>query len=168
MYVDDILIIETVPGSQEGNRVKNHISQRYKVMDLEVARRFLGIEINCPCQGISLGQTGYIDNVLRHFGLENAHVAKSPMDPGVHLDNISCKDKKAENNLYQSIIGSLKYPALATRPDISFCITFLSQYNDTPIQMHLTAAKCILHYLKHTRCYKLYYTKGQSRPSLAL
>ena len=69
LYVDDILIIENMPGSQEGNRVKNLLSQRYKMMDLGVAQRSPGIEINCTSQGISLGQTGYIDNILRHFGL---------------------------------------------------------------------------------------------------
>ena len=90
LYVDDILVIDTMPGSQEGHRVKNLLSQRYKMTDLGVARRFRGIEINCTNQGISLGQTGYIDNVLIRFGLEKAHDAKSPMDPDIRLDNTTC------------------------------------------------------------------------------
>ena len=106
--------------------MKNLLSQRYKMTDVGVARRFLGIEINCTSQCISLGQTGYIDSNLRCFGLEEAHDAKSPMDLDVCLDNITCEDKQVDKNLYLSIVGSLMYVALATRPDISFGITTLS------------------------------------------
>ena len=91
--------------------------------------------------------------------MEEAHEVRSPMDPNVQLDNTKCEDCKAENALYLSIVGSLMFVALATRPDISYCVTSLSRYNKDPLQMHLTAAKRVLRYLKHTRYHGIYYPK---------
>jgi hypothetical protein len=54
------------------------------------------------------------------------------------------------------------YAAIATRPDISFCVTVLSRYNSMPLQMHLTAAKRAIRYLKQTMEYKLHYTTDAS------
>jgi hypothetical protein len=42
------------------------------------------------------------------------------------------------------------YAALGTRPDISFCVAVLSKYSACPLQMHFTAAKRALRYLKKT------------------
>ena len=51
------------------------------------------------------------------------------------------------------------YVALASRPDISYCVTALSRYNKDPLQMHLTAVKRVLRYLKQTRNHGICYTK---------
>jgi hypothetical protein len=76
---------------------------------------------------ISLSQTAYIDSIVRKFGLENAKEVSSPMDPNVDLDNPLCDDKPIlDRTLYQSMVGSLMYAALGTRPDIAYCVTILS------------------------------------------
>jgi len=58
-----------------------------------------------------------------------------------------------------SIIGSLMYAALGTRPDIAFAVTKLCQYNHEPITSHLTAAKRVLQYLQSTSTYGLEFSK---------
>jgi hypothetical protein len=47
------------------------------------------------------------------------------------------------------------YASLGTRPKISFAVTTLSHFNSKPLGMHMTAAKRISQYLKHTRKLKL-------------
>jgi hypothetical protein len=115
------------------------------------AQRFLGLEIGRSSTGITLSQSAYIHSVIRRFNLENAKETASPMDANVDLDNPLCDDKQvSDKTLYQSMIGSLMYAALGTRPDIAFCVTVLSKYNANPLQMHLTAAKLALRYFKKT------------------
>ena len=83
------------------------------------------------------------------------------MDPNVQLNNTACEDKLvSDRKRYLSMVGSLMYAALGTRPDLSYCVTALSRYNSTPLQMHVTAAKRALRYLKGTADYRLYYPRG--------
>jgi len=55
--------------------------------------------------------------------------AKSPLDPQIDLANTHCEDKLANCKEYLSMVGSLMYAALRSRPDIAFSVTALSQYN---------------------------------------
>ena len=89
--------------------------------------------------------------------MEDATPVNSPMDPYVNLDNENCEDKPVDITLYLSIVGSLMFAALGTRPDISYSVTALSRYNVRPLQMHLTAAKRVLRYLKTTMGKKLHF-----------
>ena len=60
---------------------------------------------------------------------------------------------------YQSIVGSLLYAAVTTRPDIAQAAAVLSNFCANPTQSHLTAAKRILRYLKGTVYLGLSYKK---------
>lgn len=51
------------------------------------------------------------------------------------------------------------YLAISTPPDISFAVSFLSQFNSCYNQTHWKAAKRVLRYLKGTRDYRLMYRK---------
>ena len=158
LYVDDIIVAHTLPNGADA--VKIQLQQRYKMTDLGRAKRFLGIEISQTPDGISLCQREYVQKVLRRFRMERCHSALTPMVPNVRLSNTICEDKAVTDRKgYLSMVGSLMYAALGTRPDLSYCVTALSRYNSTPLQMHLTAAKRALRYLKGTDGYKLYYPR---------
>ncbi|KAL6420407.1 hypothetical protein ACFW04_014533 [Cataglyphis niger] len=62
---------------------------------------------------------------------------------------------------YQSLLGSLMYLAVSTRPDIFYAISILSQFNTNPGKAHWSAAKRVLRYLKGTINYSLVYTKSE-------
>jgi transposase InsO family protein len=158
LYVDDILIIHTKQHGSRGDEIKRQLNERYKMTDLGQVQRFLGLEIGRSSAGITLSQSTYIHSIIRRFDLENAKETASPMDANVDLDNPLCNDKQvSDTTLYQSMVGSLMYAALGTRPDIAFCVTVLSKYNVNPLQMHLTAAKRALRYLKKTSKYGLHF-----------
>jgi hypothetical protein len=42
------------------------------------------------------------------------------------------------------------YLAMGTRPDMAFAVAALSRHNSHPTELHLTAAKRILRYLRLT------------------
>jgi hypothetical protein len=51
---------------------------------------------------------------------------------------------------YQSLIGSLLYASVITRPDITMVVSHLSRYVSDPSQSHWEQAKRVLRYLKGT------------------
>jgi len=89
----------------------------------------------------------------------DAKPAKSPLDPQTDLATICCEDKPANRKEYLSMVGSLMYAALGSRPDIAFSVTALSRYNVQPLEMHATAAKRVLRYLKSTSEFRIHYRR---------
>jgi hypothetical protein len=132
LYVDDILICN-LTAKTLGNSIKTALSCRYKMTDLGRATRFLGLELEyLPDRSISICQGAYIHSILTCYGLSNATSAATPMDTHVSLDNCDCEDKPAdesEKRTYLSMVGSLMYAAIGTRPDISYVVMALSRYN---------------------------------------
>ena len=59
--------------------------------------------------------------------------------------------EEADKKTYQSLIGSVMFLMLATRPDLAYSISSLSRYNANPKSAHLAAAKRILRYVKGTK-----------------
>ena len=51
-----------------------------------------------------------------------------------------------DNTFYRKIIGSFMY-INSTRPDIMYVVSFISKYMESPVEIHLLAAKRILRYL---------------------
>jgi len=77
--------------------------------------------------------------------------ASIPMDSKIKLEPNSALDIiPAFTRLFQSIIGSLIYIALGTRPDIAYSVICLARYAANPTIDHMTMAKWILRYLKLT------------------
>ena len=66
------------------------------------------------------------------------------------------EEREADPTEYQTIVGSLMYIALATKPDISFAVPALSRYNSCPLETHLTAVKRVLRFLKSTADHHLH------------
>jgi len=61
------------------------------------------------------------------------------------------------NKPYCSLVGSLMYPAVWTRPDIAFAAGALSQHNHKPGNEHWKAALDVVRYLKGSKSLALEY-----------
>jgi hypothetical protein len=97
--------------------------------------------------------------------MENSKEVSTPMDPNVKLSKEMCpKTEKEKEEMtrcpYQNLIGSLMYLSVSTRPDMSYAVSCLSQYNTCLGKEHWIAAKRVLRYLKGTRDYGLVYEKN--------
>jgi hypothetical protein len=65
---------------------------------------------------------------------------------------------------YREAVGSLMYAAVATRPDITFAVSTLSQFLENPGEAHWEAVKRVFRYLAGTKNYSLTY--GNERHDL--
>ena len=111
-----------------------------------------------------LHQFPYFKKVLKHFQMENVKHVRTPLPAGYQptkapMDyNASAEDRQA----YQSIIGSLLYVMLGTRPDISYAVIRMSQYMSNPTQEHIQKARHIVKYLGSTPNLALSFSGGES------
>ena len=62
-----------------------------------------------------------------------------------------------KNIPYASVVGSLMYAQVCTRPDIAFIVGMLGRYQSNPSIDHWRAAKKVMRYLQGTKDYMLMY-----------
>ena len=67
--------------------------------------------------------------------------------------------QEIEGVLYQSVVGSLMYAMLGTRPDIAYSVGAISQYNSNPGLAHWKVVKWILRCLQGMKHHYLVYRK---------
>jgi hypothetical protein len=158
LYVDDILLFYPQTDADNAKLVTNALMAKFKMKDLGAARQFLGLEISRDSDTISLGQEKFVNDIIARFGMQDAFDVPTPLDPGVKLD-ATTGSKPADTSRYQSIVGSLMYAALGTRPDIAYAVAALCRYNAAPTAIHMTAAVRVLRYLKATASQKLVYRR---------
>ncbi|GBN59582.1 Retrovirus-related Pol polyprotein from transposon TNT 1-94 [Araneus ventricosus] len=156
IYVDDLICCTTNVNLYL--EFKNFLSNGFAIKDLGKLSFCLGIEFsqNVKNGQITMSQSKYIENVLEKFNMQDAKTVKTPLDPSVKLTKEMCpktEAEKAEMSLYpyRSLIGSLMYLAICTRPDICHTVSYLSQFNENAGMPHWTAAKRVLKYLKGTK-----------------
>jgi hypothetical protein len=158
VHVDDIIIISSSP--EETNRFKSELRTKWEISDLGPVKYALGIAIsrNRETRTVLLSQTALIDRIVEQFGQRDAHPNDIPMMVG---EQITRPDKSlpvpphivawAERTPYRSLIGSLNYLAVGTRPDIAFAVGRLATVLDCYRSEHWDAAIRVVRYLKGTR-----------------
>jgi len=108
----------------------------------------------CKCQdSVRLTQRTYILKMLERFGMQDCKPCKTPAAVHFKKDCLSAGESLSEEDTqrYQSIIGSLMYAMIGTRPDMPFVLSELSKYVSKPSKNHLIAAKRVLRNLQFSK-----------------
>ena len=132
------------------------LKARFDMVDLGLVKHFLGIMVSRDVHGnkIHITQEGYIGQVLERFGMSNCKLVAPPMDKDKPHEKVE-GEEPWDKTLYQQLIGSLRWIAIGTRPDISFAVSYLGCFGANPSQQHWTCAKRILRYLAGTKSLRL-------------
>ncbi|PNX68207.1 putative copia-type protein, partial [Trifolium pratense] len=85
-------------------------------------------------------------NILEETNLLNAKPVDTPMDPNVKLLP-NQGEPLSDSRRYKRLVGKLNYLTV-TRPDISFAVSVVSQFLNSPCQEHMDAVIRILKYIK--------------------
>jgi len=148
LYIDDISMLYTKDTTKAAIEDNAKLSEKYKITNLGPAHQFRSLEIHREENGtsISLAQKALITTIPKWFNMQNAPDVSPPMDPNVKLDLAQGQGEKYLNDIkgYKAIRGSLMYAALITRPDISFAVAALCQYDSRPYTGHPTTPKRVL------------------------
>jgi hypothetical protein len=167
VFVDDITI--ACQDSSKIDSVVQELSQHFKLRDLGPTTQLLGIQIHRdrPNRRLCISQSQFISNLLQEHGLSNSKPVSTPLNPGTRLSTSMCPQNDAEalemqQHPYNSVVGSLMYLAVTTRPDIAYSAGVLARFNSNPGPAHWQAAKHVLRYLKGTIDHKLVYQPSTS------
>lgn len=144
IYVDDLLIVGD--NMAEIEKLKSLLSSQFHMKDLGKLRYFLGLEVDRSESGIFLSQKKYALDLIKEHEMESARPLKVSLD--THVKLVADKGDLLPNpDACRRLIGQLIYITI-TRPDIAFSVQLLSQYMQSPTNVHLQAAKRLLRYLK--------------------
>ncbi|UYV75030.1 hypothetical protein LAZ67_12002186 [Cordylochernes scorpioides] len=147
IYVDDFI---TVSDSKDtSNRFINKLRHHLEIKDVTCKGMFLGIKIIQDKEGISLQQSHNVQQILQKYGMENCKEVPTP-------------DDNCDQHTYQEALGMLMFLAVNTRPDIAYITSKLSQYSRQPKQMHWTAIKRVMRYLRGTIELGLKFERGKT------
>ena len=164
LYVDDILLATNYIGMLHGT--KRFLSKKFEMKDLGDASLVLGIQIHRDrSRGIlGLSQESYIEKILKRFGMHDCKPGDTPVAKGDKFSVSQCPKnnfeiQKMQHIPYASVIGSLMYAQVCTRPDIVYIVGMLGRDLSNPGKDHWIAAKRVIRYLYRTKDYMLTYRK---------
>jgi hypothetical protein len=100
-----------------------------------------------------------IDRILDRFEMKECKGSKVPMEKNFTVDRNEATNEKIP---YRELVGSLMYISLGSRPDITFTVSYLSQFLDKPTESLWKAGKKVIRYLKETRSFGLVYNKKEN------
>ena len=100
--------------------------------DMGPLHYLLGITVVQGEDRISIHQKQYILRLLKWFRMEDAKPVSTPADISVKLTKDDGVSKEVDSTEYQSLVGSLLYAAIATRPDISQAVGAVSKFCSSP------------------------------------
>jgi hypothetical protein len=144
VYVDDIIVAGNCSSSIES--LKSFLHNQFKIKDFGCLRYFLGLEVARSSKGIHLCQRKYVLDILADSGTLANKPLKLPLEQKFKLTKTS-RDPLSDPSLYRHLIGRLLYLTI-TRLDICCPFQVLSQYMDTPTNIHLAIAYRVLCYIK--------------------
>ena len=126
--------------------------------DLGDASYVLGIQIlQDRANGILLlSQKTYIDQILKRFNMHSCSFGKALILKGDKFSKAQCPHNNKERDEikvvpYASLLGSLMYVQVCTRPDIDVVVSVLGRYLSDPGLSHWKAAKKVMRYLQGTK-----------------
>ena len=137
MYVDDILL-----ASSDVNlllEMKKFLSSNFDMKDLDEASFVLGIEIHRDRRKkvLGLSEKAYLENILKKYSMHACKPSPTPIVKGDRFGEFQCPRNQYEIDQikavpYASVVESLQYAQVYTRPDLAFVTRLFGRYQSNP------------------------------------
>lgn len=158
VYVDDILI--TGDSHSQILEVISLLHSQFALKHPGLVHYFLGLEVTHHHSHYFLSQSKYILDLLDKNDLTDCNACSTPMTSSLKLSK-DLGSPLTNPTTYRSTVGALQYLTL-TRPDIAFAVNKLSQFLQTPTDVHWNACKHLLRYLKGSHTLALCFSPSSS------
>jgi len=126
-YVNDLIIASN--NADWIRNIKRKRKESFELRDLGKISYCLGLKFTQNHEGVFICQNGYSKNLLQKFGMEDCNLVKIPVDIAQKLSEPS-EPLSETDHPFRELIGSLMYLSICTRPDISYAVNSLSQFNN--------------------------------------
>ncbi|CAI7932646.1 unnamed protein product [Closterium sp. NIES-54] len=161
VYVDDILLFS--PSLERIKEVQGKLKETFQCKALGPVGYYLGLHVERDeVKGwLRLHQHKYLTAMGEKYGLEEGRSVKTPLPSGfqLHLDEEEGEVLEYElQRRFLSMVGSLMYASVNTRPDIAFSVSQLARVVSRPLQEHLDAAERLVGYCMATSRVGLQYS----------
>ncbi|RVW64894.1 Retrovirus-related Pol polyprotein from transposon TNT 1-94 [Vitis vinifera] len=135
--------------------------------DLGAAKKILGMEIwrDRDAGLLYVSQQKYIEKLMQAFHMDHSKPVSTPLAQHFKFDHstLPSTDEEVEymkSVPYSSVVGSLMYAMVCTRPDLAFAVSVVSRFMSNPGKAHWEAVKWIMRYLKGSSSVCLVYGNG--------
>ena len=122
------------------HEVKQFFFNHFDMKDMGDASYVIGIKIFRDRNNgiLGLSQETYINRVLERFKMKDWSPNVTPIVKGDRFNLNLCpehdiKNEQMKNIPYASVVGSIMYVQVCTRPDIAFAISMLGRYQSNPV-----------------------------------
>ncbi|KAL0313377.1 UNVERIFIED_CONTAM: Retrovirus-related Pol polyprotein from transposon TNT 1-94 [Sesamum radiatum] len=166
LYVNDILLIGN--DFKMFRDIKAWLSTQFSMKDMDEASYILGIKIyrDRSRRMLGLTQSSSIEKVLKRFRMEYSKRGFLPMRHGIKLSKKQSPKtneelKRMSDIPYASAVESIQYAVQCTRPDVAYALSVTSRYQACTGEVHWSAVKNILKYLRRTKDVFLIYSSGE-------
>jgi hypothetical protein len=170
LYVDDIIVAATT--EELCSKYMKLIAKHFKISYSGELREYLNIRIEHDRlkRTVYLSQEGYIVEMLEQFGIQPDTKVEIPMQENLKVrlqeeENLTPRQTAYVQQFpYRQLVGTILYLNICTRPTISYAISTLAKFNNTPT---FTACKALIRlakYLYNTRADKLALGGGAKLP----
>ncbi|CAI5476241.1 unnamed protein product [Closterium sp. Yama58-4] len=149
VYVDDILLFSS--SMKEIQKVQQQLMENFKCKNLGEVKYYLGmhVERDLDHTWLKLHQEKFIKELGEKYGIENERKVATPLPAEFKLVKATEDEgvEAEEQQQFQSLVGSLLYAAVHTRPDISFSVGQLARVVQNPSEEQVDAARRVVKYL---------------------
>ncbi|CAI7875774.1 unnamed protein product [Closterium sp. NIES-53] len=149
VYVDDILLFSS--SMKEIQKVQQQLMKNFKCKTLGEVKYYLGmhVERDLDHRWLKLHQEKFIKELGEKYGIENERKVATPLPEEFKLVKVAEDEgvEAEEQQQFQSLVGSLLYAAVHTRPDISFSVGQLARVVQNPPEEQVDAAERVVKYL---------------------
>ena len=112
---------------------KKWLSSNFEMKDMGEASYVLGVKIirDRAKRLLGLSQETYIKRMLEHYHMQDSKLMDTHVDKSLSLSHDMCpktpeEKEKMSRVPYASVVGSLMYAIMCTRPDICYAVRLVS------------------------------------------
>ena len=159
-HVDDLAV------GSANDSFKRQLEQKirtfFEINNLGPLHFYLGVQVNQTGGTITLNQESYVERALERFNLTECNPKPTPASSSQKLSKSDCPISDSQKHEmssipYRSLIGTLMYAVVGTRPEISYIVGALSRFLNNPGHIMWRAGKRALRFLSGTRTASLTY-----------